>query len=387
MCVRSMLVGLLPWAAIGISAGPSLGEDQDTAIARPAGNPWEGDLERVASLPQVDWTHAVAFSPDGSLLAAGGPRNGGRPGWITTWRTADWSEAGRYDAEGIRVCSLLFTPDGKRLLAGGMDEPDVVVVDLSTDEQRLLHQSEDYGRRSDLILSPDGALLATAGAGGIELWRTATWEHFQTIAFTRDRIWSLAPLPATEWRIQGGWFVAASGQGEIVVPYPNGLREEDRDPIEGKDVCFTGIPLWKVDRNRSVGDAWSFELIASSPDGRSIAVCAFDGAENRRLRDSIRLYDVERPDDWRLRAEIPLGEDADRPSVLGFSPDGLTVVCGGGRAELQRFRADTGERAGSVRLAESPFGVGDIAWSGNRRMALACMPTGSVLVFEPAERD
>jgi WD40 repeat protein len=73
--------------------------------------------KRVAHLRTGDFGRAVAFSPDGSLLATGD--FGGR---AHLWSTETWRPSGaRLDAHTGRVQSLAFTPDGRTLATAAAD--------------------------------------------------------------------------------------------------------------------------------------------------------------------------------------------------------------------------------------------------------------------------
>ena len=73
--------------------------------------------ERVARLRTGDFARAVAFSPDGSLLATGD--YGGR---AHLWSTGTWRPSGaRLDAHTGRVQSLAFTPGGRTLATAAAD--------------------------------------------------------------------------------------------------------------------------------------------------------------------------------------------------------------------------------------------------------------------------
>ncbi len=70
---------------------------------------------------------AVAFSPDGKLVAASGE---GPQGRILLLDTANGKEVGSIEGVSEPVRSLAFTPDGKRLIAG-MRDTSVLVWDLA----------------------------------------------------------------------------------------------------------------------------------------------------------------------------------------------------------------------------------------------------------------
>jgi WD40 repeat protein len=68
--------------------------------------------ERIR-LKDTDWIHALAFSPDGKLLAVGVQNV------VRLFHLVSGREVGRVDAYRGRVDSLAFSPDGKWLAVGG----------------------------------------------------------------------------------------------------------------------------------------------------------------------------------------------------------------------------------------------------------------------------
>jgi RNA polymerase sigma factor (sigma-70 family) len=61
------------------------------------------------------WVHSVAFSPDGNFLAAGLDSD------VCLWSLRTGREVHRFTGHRGAVASLVFTPDGKRLISGSSD--------------------------------------------------------------------------------------------------------------------------------------------------------------------------------------------------------------------------------------------------------------------------
>jgi len=138
----------------------------------------EGDGVRVIDVPSMkerrvlkgldDAVHSVAFSPDGSVLAATS-----FAGELVMW---DWrTGAVRPAVKGIgRVKCFAFTPDGRCFAtAPWVEGGGITLRDLATGEVKARFGSrEDF---NSLAFSPDGSLLA-ASDHSIQLWDVRTGE-------------------------------------------------------------------------------------------------------------------------------------------------------------------------------------------------------------------
>jgi RNA polymerase sigma factor (sigma-70 family) len=138
-----------------------------------------GKLLRQLDAPR--WGCTVAFSPDGKYLAAGGlddhkgkslvrPTDG-RDAWV--WETATWER--RYlRGHDKGIAALAFSPDGRLLASGGSEGDDRVCVwDLDSGKKLKTFRGHHSGIGA-LAFSPDGRTLASgAGDSTILLWDVA----------------------------------------------------------------------------------------------------------------------------------------------------------------------------------------------------------------------
>ena len=115
----------------------------------------------------------LVYSPDGKSFATGGTADGKTgQGWVKLWDPATLKHTTPVNAfKGLLYC-LAYSPDGKYLLAGGVDgvsAPSYIRVwETSTGKQ----VNAFYVRETEgvyLAISPDGKQLAVSGYSGTEV--------------------------------------------------------------------------------------------------------------------------------------------------------------------------------------------------------------------------
>jgi WD40 repeat protein len=106
-----------------------------------------GSGERLARIPTDNEVRSAAFSPDGSLLAAGRV-----DGSALVWLTDGWSQAGQPLAlQEASALGVAFSPDG-RTLATSHDDGTVVLWDVAS--QRPI--GSPLPGPADLVADPRG---------------------------------------------------------------------------------------------------------------------------------------------------------------------------------------------------------------------------------------
>lgn len=145
----------------------------------------------------ADRVNAIAFSPDGTTLAAGSGEPS-RSGDITLFDlgsgnvTATWNER-----HSDSVVSLDFSPDGKRLASGAADKI-ARITEVATGDQVGLFEGHTH-YVNDVAFRSDGRVLATAGADGVvNSWDLTMGERKKKIEGWTKEVTSLQFIGATD---------------------------------------------------------------------------------------------------------------------------------------------------------------------------------------------
>ncbi|MEU4829301.1 serine/threonine-protein kinase [Streptosporangium sp. NPDC023615] len=259
----------------------------DAATRRPVGTPLTGHTRAV---------EAVAFSPDGRVLAAGGNNGKGTdPGdhTLVMWDTATWRPVGGpLTGHTGWIRSVAFNPDGTTFATGSADNT-VIVWEAATrqalGEPLALHDNWVQS----VAFSPDGKTLATGGDDRTAiLWDAATRESVgDSLMGHTGPVRSLTFSPDGKTLATGGddrtvvvWDVATRRPvGAALTGHPGEIHSLAFSPDGGTLAVGTGsvVRLWDARTRRAVGDpltghTGSVWSVAFSPDGRTLATAGED---------------------------------------------------------------------------------------------------------------
>lgn len=247
----------------------------------------------VGRLPgHAEQVRALAFSPDGKLLAAAGGLPA-RKGEIKIWDVAQRTEIRTITGHLDCIYAVAFSTDGKILATSSYDKL-IKLWDVATGKEiRTLKDHIDAVY--DLAFTPDGKRLLSAAADRtVKIWDTATWERLYTLGESLDGLNTLAIHPS-------GKFVAAGGLDKTIRVWSLGEKsgtlinsliahEEAIERLvyspDGKLLISTAadktIKIFKADDLTEVAvlpaqPDWVLSL-QCSPDGQSFIVGRFDGS-------------------------------------------------------------------------------------------------------------
>ncbi len=198
---------------------------------------------------------ALAFSPDGRLLASGAQDENE----IIIWNLATGQELRRLRGHSGWIRSLAFSPDG-RLLASGSTDTTIILWDVASGRPlRTLEGHTDF--LGNLAFSPDGSSLASASRDGTaRLWDVASGAARDGFAYTAPTNPATnAPywLTGIAFSPDGKQLAVGSVSGSVyMLDARTGQLERELQGHEG----------WVVIRG-----------VSFSPDGRMLASASLDG--------------------------------------------------------------------------------------------------------------
>ncbi len=304
--------------------------DQEPGEMKALHEPEIPNIEPSASIsPQVG---SVAFSPDGSIIAAGSY------GEVTLFEGTTGRRLGKLTDITESVRTVAFSPNGRFLVTGAgrpAQAGEIKIWETGGDfwAKPALHTvSAHKDCIYALAFSPDSKLLASASYDHmIYLWDPATGTEVKPLKEHTDAVFDLAFSPDGKWLASGGadrtvklWDIASGKRIHTLGSSSEGVNTVAFHP-SGKLVAASGfdktIRLWDI----SQGDPVEVHSVPAhedtvlrlvfSPDGDWLITSSWD--------KSVKVWDTK----TMLQARV-IPDQRDWVLALSFSPDGKKIVLG-----------------------------------------------------------
>lgn len=272
-----------------------------------------------------DKVMAVAFSPDGKLLASASADKS-----VILWEVESGKKLRTLTGHTKGVTGVAFSPDGKMVLSGSADTTARLWDTEGGKEIKALsgHPKEVNG----VAFAPDGKSVATAGEdGSVRVWDVESGKTAKTLSGGRTGMRAVVFSPDGSKLASGGLILAklwdpAKGRALRSLKIP--ASDNDLACIYGNGIAFSpdgksivvngsqGIYLWTVEEEGEptalmTGEAWG---AAFHPGGKLLGVGA---------RKEVKVWDVESKTD----AYTFLGHGK-IVTCVAFSPDGKLLASG-----------------------------------------------------------
>lgn len=301
---------------------------------------------------------AIAFSPDGKILASGG-----KDETIRLWDAVTGEQKKQLIGHKWAISSLAFSPDGKTLASAiGLHaekipaeigvEIDIKLWNIETGEATATFRGHVRDITS-LAFSPDGKTLASSGKDSkVLLWNVATGKNVLLLTEHDENVFYVGFSPDGKTFATGSWddtvklWDATTGslKNTIIEKGIAGVSSVAFSP-KGSTIAVGGhniIRLWDLQTKTHIrsfkGHSRNISSIAFSPDGNTLATVS------DRFDNTIMLWDLQA-----AKHRTTIKDHTSNVTCLTYSPDGKTIASGSMNGDGYLWDAQTGEHKATLK--------------------------------------
>lgn len=295
---------------------------------------------------QLGYAHAVAFSPNGTILAAATHHV------AFMWDTGNGTMLHRLN--GSEFKGMTFSPDGKILATMDLHEG-IILCEVSSGNrlaqlrgEGLTGPGSGYG---SVVFSPDGRMLASGRGENLYCWNPLTQKMLRRAKVTGKSVSALAFSPDSSTLAAGA--------------------------VDGSLLLWDAGTGREIRRLRDHGDA--IQSIAFSPDGTTLATgSGIPVNEGGKLQDDqcLVLWEVATG-----KATAKLDRHPRGVTSVAFSRDGSSLIVGAGGA-VSKYDPATHQEIGPVRGHTDS--VGSLAFSPDGKSLASGAGDHTVRLWNPA---
>ena len=342
--------------------------------------------------------NCICYSPNGYLIAAGISEASGAKSEIQMWETRNGATLATFTSE-TRVTALAFSPDGNIVASSGVDR-NISLWSVNTGMRLALFRGLDKVV-SNLRFSRDGMRLLSRG-GERGAWRGRRLSHGSHSA-GENKVWDIVrgsafdfseemmseffmkeePLIVAELETDGIEFGFRAGEidysGHLDPIQCASMSSDGQQIASGSGTGYEPNPVGEQENEVRLWDACNGACLAIfrgheafvtsvvfSPDGRSIASGSADG--------TIRIWDLNH-----RGAGPTLHGHLMNVHSLAFSPDGNTLVSGSHDCSIRLWSTLRGTQQ-KVLFGSDP--ILEVVLSSDGRLIAGCSEGEIIVVWE-----
>jgi WD40 repeat protein len=281
---------------------------------------WDGELLKLEG--HKAGVHAVAFSPDGQIVASTSAKDDPT---VRLWNPATGEQLHELKGHEDAVFDVAFypsTPTG--MLASCSKDRTVILWDSTTGEQKqVIHCNEEL---KSVAFSPDG-LLGCAGGEEIMIWDKSTKEQPWVVqvvgSIEVDSVEAIKFNPNREFRV----LAVSIPRSRIELWNYSGKQRISKFPTSGfvHDLAFSSDGKLLASASQDMIELWSVEDKNRIRDlkigSRSAFGVVFGPKENQLV--STHYIEVKL---WNTETALETMSFPAKTSAMALSPDGRTIA-------------------------------------------------------------